>query len=344
VTRQQKPRVTVVLTTFNRANVLETTVQTILDQAFQDFQLLIADDCSTDGTEDTVATLMRADPRVRYLRQPMNVGMPANLNSAIAASTGEYVANLHDGDIYRSDLLARWIEALGSCPRAAFVFNACEQLAADGSVERTYLEPLPPCFPGRLLIESIYHRRWHFGSPVWGTVMARRTAYESVGPFQARFGFVSDVDMWLRLAEDHDVAYVPEPLIALASSHGLPRQWGAFTPAHEKRTVRRIFWESRLRHYRGRLLFSHGQHVPRRAPTATHACGSALRDRASSSVRTGHGSAESTVRGRYAQTTMWRPRVVVRQTPPMRALELQHLRRPRLPALAGERCRQAVRP
>jgi glycosyltransferase involved in cell wall biosynthesis len=252
VTGKPIPRVAVVLTTFNRASVLETTVRGILDQTFQDFDLVIADDCSTDSTEETVAALMRTDPRIRYVRQPVNVGMPANLNSAIAATGGEYLANLHDGDIYRPDLLARWIDALASCRRAAFVFNAYKQLASDGSTERIYREPLPACFPGRLLIERFYYRRWHFDSPVWGTVMARREAYERAGLFQARFGFVSDVDMWLRLAEEYDVAYVPEALIALPSRHTLPRQWDKSVPFQERRTVRRIIWESRLRHHHGR--------------------------------------------------------------------------------------------
>jgi glycosyltransferase involved in cell wall biosynthesis len=254
VTGESVPRVAVVLTTFNRARVLEGTVRGILNQTFQDFQLVVADDCSTDSTEATVSALMRTDPRIRYLRQPMNVGMPANLNSAIAATAGEYVANLHDGDIHRPDMLAQWMKALETCRRAAFVFNAYEQLDTDGSPERTYRESLPACFTGRLLIERFYHRRWHFDSPVWGTVMARREAYERAGPFQARFGFVSDVDMWLRLAEEYDVAYVPETLIALPSRHSLPREWGTLADSQERRTVRRIFWESRWRHYRERPL------------------------------------------------------------------------------------------
>jgi glycosyltransferase involved in cell wall biosynthesis len=271
MTGDPKPRVAVILTTFNRASVLETTVREILDQTFQDFELLIADDCSTDNTEDTVATLMRTDSRIRYLRQPVNVGMPTNLNSAIVATGGEYVANVHDGDVYRQDLLARWIEALARCRQAAFVFNAYEQLALDGSPERRYCEPLPACFPGRLLIERFYYRRWHFDSPVWGTVMARRAAYERAGLFRAGFGFVSDVDMWLRLAEEYDVAYVPETLIALPSRYSLPRQWGAFTDSEERRIVRRIFWESRWRHYRQRP-------VRLASETLRHGCYAAMDD------------------------------------------------------------------
>jgi hypothetical protein len=55
-----------------------------------------------------------------------------------------------------------------------------------------------------------------FGCPVWGTVMARRRCYEAANWFDSRFGFISDVDMWLRLNAEHAVVYVGEPLISLA--------------------------------------------------------------------------------------------------------------------------------
>src|SRR4030095_5687292 len=100
-------------------------------------------------------------------------------------------------------------------------------------------------------------------------VMGRRGAYERAGLFQARFGFVSDVDMWLRLAEEYDVAYVPETLIALPNRHTLPREWGTFFHSQERRTVRRIFWESRLRHYRERP-------VRRASEVLRHGCYTAM--------------------------------------------------------------------
>jgi hypothetical protein len=69
--------------------------------------------------------------------------------------------------------------------------------------------------------------------------------------FNPRFGFVSDVDMWLRLAERFDIAYVPEPLITLPSRHAVPRIWGD----GERRAQgqgERMFWEARMRHFRHR--------------------------------------------------------------------------------------------
>jgi glycosyltransferase involved in cell wall biosynthesis len=250
VSEKDPPTVSVVLTTFRRAHVLADTVHAILAQTFGDFELIIADDCSPDMTEQVARELAAEDPRIRYLRQPVNTGMPGNLNSGINLAHGGYVANLHDGDAYSPMLLRSWVDAMNRCPRAAFVFNAYQQSDERGDVIRTYQEELPPCFPGSWLIERLFFARWHFDSPVWGTVMARREAYVEAGLFDPRFGFVSDVDMWLRLSERYWAAYVADPLITLANRNTLPRDWSA-SRRYEKRLVRRMFWEARTRHYRG---------------------------------------------------------------------------------------------
>jgi glycosyltransferase involved in cell wall biosynthesis len=243
--------VSVVLTTFGRAKLLPATIESILDQTLHDFELLISDDCSTDGTETVCQTFVRRDHRVRYRRNETRLGMPGNLNAALREARGDLVANLHDGDVYDRRLLERWRDALVACPSAAFVFNAYRHLNPDGTLRGTTRESLPSCFPGLVLLEDIYFRRWRFGSPVWGTVMARRSKYEAVGYFDDRFGFQSDVDMWLRLAEDSFVAYVDEPLITLPSREAAPRLV-SLTTSDEARIVRRMFWEARMRHFRDR--------------------------------------------------------------------------------------------
>jgi GT2 family glycosyltransferase len=179
--------------------------------------------------------------------------MPGNLNAALREVRGEFIANLHDGDLYDRRLLERWRDALLACSDAAFVFNAYRHLALDGSVRSITRESLPSCFPGRMLLEGVYFRRWRFDSPVWGTAMARRSAYEAVGLFDERFGFYADVDMWMRLAENARVAYVDEPLITLPSRAAAPRLF-SLTQAEEARTVRQIFWEARMRHFSDRAL------------------------------------------------------------------------------------------
>ena len=151
--------------------------------------------------------------------------MPGNLNAGILATSGEYVANLHDGDEYDPTLIEKSSAALDAYPRAAFVFNGYRELDSKGNTKQVWREPSPRIQPGWALLENMYFRHWRFGSPVWGTVMARRSAYLEAGLFDPRFGFVADVDMWLRLAEKYDVAYIAEPLIGLASPDAVPKSW-----------------------------------------------------------------------------------------------------------------------
>jgi glycosyltransferase involved in cell wall biosynthesis len=204
--------VSICLTTYNRAAVLPKTLDSILSQKFGDFELIINDDCSTDDTEEVCRDSEVKDSRVKYFCNSTNLRMPGNLNAAIQRATGTYIANLHDGDIYRSDLIAKWKEALDNAPDAPFVFNAYDAFQSDGS-RVLYREPFQSRVPGAH-IAAIYFRS--LTSCVWGTVMTRSSAYAQKGLFDPTIGFISDVDMWLRLAKGREVAYVPEPLITVA--------------------------------------------------------------------------------------------------------------------------------
>ena len=243
------PLVSVVLATFNRANLLEDTLRMVLAQTLDDFELIVCDDGSTDGTPVVMAEWTVRDPRILYVRQPRNLGLAGNVCSGIALARAELVAVLYDGDVYDPRLLERWVAALGVCPEAAFVFNAYNQLDADGRIEVTYREHLDSCVPGRVLLERYYFRRWHFSSPVWGTVMFRKSKYLAAGGLDIRFSPVADVDLYMRLAETNCAAYVPEALIGLASREAVPKLF-----RHPQRLVRRAFREARLRHYRDRPL------------------------------------------------------------------------------------------
>jgi glycosyltransferase involved in cell wall biosynthesis len=244
------PLVSVVLATFNRAYLLEDTLRMVLAQTLDDFELIVCDDGSTDGTPVVMAEWAVRDRRILYVRQPRNLGLAGNVRRGIDLAKAELVAVLYDGDVYDPRLLEQWVTALRVCPEAAFVFNAYNQLRSDGRIKVTYRERLDSCVPGRVLLERLYFRRWHFSSPVWGTVMLRKSKYIAAGGLDTRFSPVADVDLYLRLAETNCVAYVPEPLIGLASREAVPK---LFRPA-PKRLVRRAFREARVRHYRGRPL------------------------------------------------------------------------------------------
>ncbi|HZO80953.1 MAG TPA: glycosyltransferase family A protein [Candidatus Binataceae bacterium] len=207
------PQVSICLTTYNRADSLGRILAGLREQSFADFELIVSDNCSGDRTPEVVAACAARDRRLRYRRNSRNLGMPGNINAAIAEAKGSYIAILHDDDIYRPDLIAQWKSALDANPEAPFVFNDYESLLPSGK-HRLYRATAGRALPGAAIARYYFST---FSSCVWGTVMLRREEFEAAGPFDAQFGIASDVDLWLTLACGRDVAYVPEPLITLAS-------------------------------------------------------------------------------------------------------------------------------
>jgi glycosyltransferase involved in cell wall biosynthesis len=206
------PEVSIILTTYNRVGMIGLTIESILCQTYVNFELIICDDCSTDDTQKICETYLSSDRRVKYFRNAKNLKMPENLNNGIRKASGKFIANLHDGDIYRMDLIERWKEALDSNPDAAFVFNDIDDLSAFGSNDYA----VGPVKKKKGQVEIAQHFFATLTSCVWGTVMVRKEVYEELGLFNEHYGFISDVEMWLRITQSYQFAYIPEKLIDLA--------------------------------------------------------------------------------------------------------------------------------
>ena len=206
------PSVSICLTTYNRGALLGDTIDSILNQTFTDFELIINDDNSTDDTSEICKTYVKKDTRVKYFRNLSNLRMPGNLNSAISKASGDFIANLHDGDIYRNDLIEKWYAILIKYPESHFVFNQYQILDSKGKKIYVINHNFNEVNDGSLLIKYFFK---NYTSAPWGTVMARRFVYEKIGFFDDAFEFISDVEMWLRIGINGNFCYVNEPLIEL---------------------------------------------------------------------------------------------------------------------------------
>ncbi|HEY7212188.1 MAG TPA: glycosyltransferase family A protein [Bryobacteraceae bacterium] len=243
-----EPDISVVLVTYNRARFLPRTLDSIHAQTFANYELLICDDCSTDSTREICRAYAARDSRIHYYRNKVNIRMPANLNAGLERARCELVANLHDGDIYHPTLLEKWHNALVAYPSAGFVFNKYRHLDDAGNAALV-VNNFPELIPGHKFLEYCFRGR-DLESPVWGTVMARRSIYQKFDYFDTRYSFWADFDMWFRIAEEHDVAFVNESLIDLPSKKVMPHLFrlNAFEPHLQ---MFRAFWAARCRHYRG---------------------------------------------------------------------------------------------
>ncbi|HEY6940483.1 glycosyltransferase family A protein [Dokdonella sp.] len=208
--RVAAPRISVCLLAFNHAHVIESTVASVLEQTLADVEILLSDDCSTDGTWDALRRIEQRDARVRAIRTPHNLGMAEHANFAVARSSGEFIALLHHDDLYRPDLLEKWAGVLERHPDAGFVFNCYGEVDGD----RICGAPMPgECIDGDWLLERHLFARW--GCLIRGTAMIRRSAWLREGGMRAAFGLLADVDLWMRLAMRGPVGYVDEPLITV---------------------------------------------------------------------------------------------------------------------------------
>jgi len=209
----EQPFISVCLLTYRRAKVLARTIESILAQTHRNFELIVNDDNSPDDTEQVVGKYAAFDHRVKYCRNSQNLRYAGNQNAALARSKSDLVAILHDGDVYRSDLIEKWSKAMAERPSAALVFNALEEMGERGGVTRIHTHDYPELIPGRRLLAEMLKRP---DSPIFGIVMVRKSYVASVGEFDTRLPTLADIDMWMRLLTRFDAAYIKEPLIRIA--------------------------------------------------------------------------------------------------------------------------------
>ncbi len=200
------PRVSVIIPTFNYARFLEIAVQSVLDQTYQDFELIVVDDGSTDNTKQVMAGFEH-DSRVKYVFQS-NLGDAAARNTGIRQSAGQYLAFLDSDDSWLPDKLQKQVEILENSPEISLVYCAVFLHHANGRVE--VLEA--PMLQEKTLYEELLYTNVIVGSH--SSVLLRREAIDRVGLFDEDF-HICDVDLWRRLSEHHLFFYVNEPLVRI---------------------------------------------------------------------------------------------------------------------------------
>jgi glycosyltransferase involved in cell wall biosynthesis len=211
----------------------------MLAQTFQDWEIIVGDDASTDDTEDVVTSF--SDTRIRYVRHARNLGIYQNWNSLIPLCRGEYVAIYHDHDVYLPTIVEKCCALLDRNPRMAFVHTAIVLLGTGSQPNALIVRDFDAVTEGRSFLRDQIN-----GSCVTAaTAMVRRTAYETVGLFDPSYGLPADVEMWLRLAEGNQVGYLREPQ-ALILARG-PAE-AAITASEDLLGQRRIVreWVSRV--------------------------------------------------------------------------------------------------
>jgi glycosyltransferase involved in cell wall biosynthesis len=200
----KEPVVSVVVPTFNRADLLGETLQSILAQTLRDLELIVVSDGSTDGTRAVVEGL--GDPRVQFIEQANSGGPAGPRNRGVRAARGKYVAFCDDDDLWLPEKLERQVALMERESDIALSYTEGENFGDSDVFTRTSLRGRPVDDHFRALL----YRNFITNS----SVVVRRAVLAEVGAFNEDRALrgTEDYEMWLRIARRHRIAGVHQPL------------------------------------------------------------------------------------------------------------------------------------
>jgi glycosyltransferase involved in cell wall biosynthesis len=208
------PDLSVVLPTYNRAHLLGRSIESVLNQTYDDFELLVIDDGSTDATGSVVSDF--PDRRIRYVRCDRNRGSGAARNVGIQVARGRFVAFQDSDDEWMPDKLEHQMQVFAAAPATVgVVYSDMARVLADGRVE--YHES--PTVVRRRLIDPAtgFYQVYNLGI---ASAVVRRECLSQVGPFNERLPALEDLELLIRLARRYEFVHVHTPLVRYHQTHG----------------------------------------------------------------------------------------------------------------------------
>jgi glycosyltransferase involved in cell wall biosynthesis len=223
------PRVSVIIPTYNRKDLVQLTIDSALAQTFTDSEIIVVDDGSTDNTGEALRT--HYGLRICYEYQA-NQGESAARNRALQLAQGEFIALLDSDDLWLPAKLEKEVARLDADPHAGMVF--CEAWLIDAEGERIADQPEGAGLtPDDLALEKMVFVN-QIGGP--STTLIRRSTLDRVGGFDGQIRFGEDWDVWLQMLVRRDpIAFIPEPLTCIRRHRGTQ----CYYPNAKRNTQRR---------------------------------------------------------------------------------------------------------
>ena len=201
------PKVSVIIPAYNRANLLPRALETVFQQTFKDYEVIVVDDGSQDETPDDMKQFAG---RVKYIRKE-NGGSASARNRGIEESRGEYIAFLDSDDTWVPEKLVEQVNVLDAHPNVGIVYARMPIINAQG--ERVGTKPA-----------GVSGKNFQELLKVWGdlptsTVMTRRECFDKAGMFDPALTTMQDIDMWLRIARHYDLHEIENKTLAYYYRH-----------------------------------------------------------------------------------------------------------------------------
>jgi glycosyltransferase involved in cell wall biosynthesis len=202
--------ISVVMCVFNGECFLREAVESILDQSFRDFEFIIINDGSTDGSGALLEFYQKKDQRVRVYHQD-NQGLVRSLNRGCELARGKYIARMDADDIAVNDRLARQFQFMEEHPDIGVLGGAAEVIDSSGKTLKISVNPADDSQIRTALLTDC---------PFWHpTILMRKSLFERVGGYREIVFGSEDYDLWLRMADHGDLANLEAVLLRYRLHH-----------------------------------------------------------------------------------------------------------------------------
>jgi glycosyltransferase involved in cell wall biosynthesis len=198
------PKISVIIPTHNRKHYLDRAINSVLNQTYTDYELIIVDDASTDGTSGFIAERY---PGIRCVSLPKNKGAGGARNEGITIARGSFIAFLDSDDEWLPKYLETQIKYIENSPDNVIVFCGCIQQMPDGKVKKFSCQPWLP-YP-----DLTYHLLSENFILTASIVVVKKAALDKVGYFNENLQIGEDKELFLRLFCWGKASHVPHYLV-----------------------------------------------------------------------------------------------------------------------------------
>ena len=203
------PLVSVCIPSYNSGLYIERTISSILNQTFEDLELIICDDCSTDDTVEKIRKF--DDPRIRLYINEENLGIGPNWNRCLELCRGQYIKLICADDIIVPELIAREVKILNNHSNVVAVESDTAFIDSVGRPKGSYKRyPDGPIVSGRKIARNGIFVKDYFGAPLANTF--RKSVLKEIKGFDTDYKYILDYDFFLRMAFHGDIYIIHEPL------------------------------------------------------------------------------------------------------------------------------------
>lgn len=199
------PLISVLMPVYNGGKYLRAAIESILNQTFVDFEFLVLDDGSTDESLKTLRQYAEQDERLRIISRE-NRGLIFTLNELLENARGEFIARMDADDIALPGRFELQVNFLKKNPKVVCLGGASQMIDSDGR----YLTTLTPPQTNMEIQELILAGHTAINHPA---SMMRLAAIKQVGGYDGEYEFVEDLDLWLRLGENGDLANLKDDIL-----------------------------------------------------------------------------------------------------------------------------------